>query len=291
MTERPYLPSTSSRPERFTGNPLAIFPDGSDIDDATMQRIARELNLSETVFLTRATYRRPICASSRSGREVLFAGHPTVGTAIALVDVRRWLPKDADAFVLRERIGDAPIRIERDGDVTTAWLQTPAITFPPIRSTGRRPQWSIASDGRAARRLPTARAHGGDPVPLRRVRDRASADAVALTKQPACDHGLDAVNGVFVFTPVEGGAYCECSRRCRASPKIPPPGARAGPLEPISPMPACCRSATARDVRQRAGRRDGSALAIQAPPRPRRCARLRRYRRQRRSTREGTMRV
>ncbi|MGH2983342.1 MAG: PhzF family phenazine biosynthesis protein, partial [Solirubrobacterales bacterium] len=33
------------------GNPLAVFPDGSGIDDATMQAIARELNLSETVFV------------------------------------------------------------------------------------------------------------------------------------------------------------------------------------------------------------------------------------------------
>ena len=32
------------------GNPLAVFPDASGLDDATMQKIARELNLSETVF-------------------------------------------------------------------------------------------------------------------------------------------------------------------------------------------------------------------------------------------------
>ena len=36
---------------RFTGNPLAIVPDGSGLDDADMQRIAREFNLSETVFI------------------------------------------------------------------------------------------------------------------------------------------------------------------------------------------------------------------------------------------------
>ena len=36
--------------KRFEGNPLAVFPEASGLDDATMQRIARELNLSETVF-------------------------------------------------------------------------------------------------------------------------------------------------------------------------------------------------------------------------------------------------
>jgi len=35
----------------FGGNPLAVFPDGRGIDDATLQKIAREMNLSETVFV------------------------------------------------------------------------------------------------------------------------------------------------------------------------------------------------------------------------------------------------
>ena len=44
---------------RLEGNPLAVFPDASGLDDLTMQRIARELNLSETTFVVPST--RPNC--------------------------------------------------------------------------------------------------------------------------------------------------------------------------------------------------------------------------------------
>ncbi|MBV8722373.1 MAG: PhzF family phenazine biosynthesis protein [Candidatus Eremiobacteraeota bacterium] len=70
----------------FAGNQLAIFPEAS-LDDATMQRVARELNLSETVFLRPGD--EDVVASLRIFTplaEVPFAGHPTVGTAIALAD-------------------------------------------------------------------------------------------------------------------------------------------------------------------------------------------------------------
>lgn len=68
----------------FGGNPLGVFPDATDLSDETMQRIALEMNLSETVFLGPAethegTARVRIFTPAR---EVPFAGHPTVGSAI-----------------------------------------------------------------------------------------------------------------------------------------------------------------------------------------------------------------
>jgi len=70
----------------FGGNPLAVFPDTAHLPSELMQRIALEMNLSETVFLgppesDRGTARVRIFTP---GREVPFAGHPTVGTAIFL---------------------------------------------------------------------------------------------------------------------------------------------------------------------------------------------------------------
>lgn len=70
----------------FSGNPLAVIPDAYGLDDATMQKIAAEFNLSETVFVL------PRGDSSGSFDlrimtpqvELPFAGHPTVGTAVAL---------------------------------------------------------------------------------------------------------------------------------------------------------------------------------------------------------------
>lgn len=70
----------------FGGNPLAVFPDARGIDDATMQRIAGELNLSETVFVLppddeRALRRLRIFTP---GRELPLAGHPVVGAWFVL---------------------------------------------------------------------------------------------------------------------------------------------------------------------------------------------------------------
>ncbi|HEV7446370.1 MAG TPA: PhzF family phenazine biosynthesis isomerase, partial [Steroidobacteraceae bacterium] len=70
------------------GNALAVFPDASTIDASMMQRIARELNLAETAFVLPPT--RSDCAARvrifTPAKEMLFAGHPTIGTAFVLLD-------------------------------------------------------------------------------------------------------------------------------------------------------------------------------------------------------------
>jgi len=71
---------------KLSGNPLAVIFDGEGLDPAAMQAIAREMNLSETVFVQ--TAENPAHAAKlrifTPGRELPFAGHPTVGTAVAL---------------------------------------------------------------------------------------------------------------------------------------------------------------------------------------------------------------
>jgi trans-2,3-dihydro-3-hydroxyanthranilate isomerase len=70
----------------LAGNPLAVVLDTDGLDDREMQSIAREFNLSETVFVLPA--RNPVHSASlrifTPGRELPFAGHPTVGTAVLL---------------------------------------------------------------------------------------------------------------------------------------------------------------------------------------------------------------
>src|SRR5258708_1186510 len=83
------------------GNPLAVFPDAVGLDETTMQSIAKELNLSETVFVLPAT--REDCAVRvrifTPGRELAFAGHPTIGSSFVLRD-EGIVGKDASHFVL-----------------------------------------------------------------------------------------------------------------------------------------------------------------------------------------------
>ncbi len=73
----------------LSGNPLAIFPDARGLNDAEMQALAREMNLSETTFI----FPRDAATEAREGKKVRiftvetelpFAGHPTLGTALHL---------------------------------------------------------------------------------------------------------------------------------------------------------------------------------------------------------------
>jgi trans-2,3-dihydro-3-hydroxyanthranilate isomerase len=98
----------------FGGNPLAVFPDGCGIDPAHMQLAARELNLSETVFVL-----PPEAGGTRRLRiftpasEVPFAGHPTLGTAFVLAATGELaLTGDALEVVFEEGVGPVRVRIE-----------------------------------------------------------------------------------------------------------------------------------------------------------------------------------
>jgi trans-2,3-dihydro-3-hydroxyanthranilate isomerase len=100
--------------QAFAGNPLAVVLDAKGLDDRRMQAIAREFNLSETVFVA-----PPVNPAHRAsvriftpGREVPFAGHPTVGTAILLGLLDRQGRNGSVEFVLEEKVGLVPCGVE-----------------------------------------------------------------------------------------------------------------------------------------------------------------------------------
>lgn len=112
----------------FTGNPLAVVLDGGELSDAGMHTIANELNLSETVFLG-----DPDDLGAWPTRiftpqvELPFAGHPTIGAAIALVESGRVPTSDGlGRCVLAEAVGPVPVEVTRSEDgAATALLTTP----------------------------------------------------------------------------------------------------------------------------------------------------------------------
>ncbi|HVT77656.1 MAG TPA: PhzF family phenazine biosynthesis protein [Acidimicrobiales bacterium] len=107
--------------EPFAGNPLAVFVDQDVSDDRLMQRIARELNLSETVFVSTAARPFPTRIFT-PGNELPFAGHPTVGTAVLLHNLGH---SADDAVVLAEGVGDVRVTVHDDtAEFTTAKLPT-----------------------------------------------------------------------------------------------------------------------------------------------------------------------
>ena len=94
----------------LTGNPLCVFEDARGLDDASLQALARQFNLSETTFILpsdRATARVRIFTPSY---EMPFAGHPTLGTA----HVVRSLRKAGDEITLEMKAGVIPVAAAGD---------------------------------------------------------------------------------------------------------------------------------------------------------------------------------
>jgi len=129
----------------YSGNPLAVFPDAAGLSDAQMAQIARELNLSETTFVfpsddPAATHRVRILTPTR---ELPFAGHPTVGTAVALAALERSAHgvggvSDEFDFVFALSAGLTPVSVRRvaDGSMEAAFVapQTPRLSASPIET-------------------------------------------------------------------------------------------------------------------------------------------------------------
>ena len=121
MQGRSYLLYDVFTTRPLTGNPLAIVLDCDGLDTAAMQRIAREFNLSESVFVLRpddARHRARIRIFTPD-YEMPFAGHPTVGSAVALAEMARD-NGGADIFVLEENIGPVRCVVDRSGKATFA---------------------------------------------------------------------------------------------------------------------------------------------------------------------------
>ena len=189
----------------FGGNPLAVFLDARGLDDALMQQIAREMNLSETVFLFPPS--RPDCAVAlrifTPAREVPFAGHPTVGTAWVLA-AHGMAPKGLARFVLEEKIGPVPVELEGNpARPDFIWMKHPGAIFDPALEN--RDAVARALGLTEAELLPGAPIQPGSTgnkflfVPLR---DKAAVDQAVLDVRAL----LEAMGnlphlGVFVFAP------------------------------------------------------------------------------------------
>ena len=98
----------------FGGNQLAVLPDAAGISTEGMQKIAREFNFGETAFVLPKgdsdTYRVRIFTPRM---ELDFAGHPSVGTACALVMRQHERPGDRIRLVLEENVGPVIVDVDR----------------------------------------------------------------------------------------------------------------------------------------------------------------------------------
>lgn len=120
----------------FSGNPLAVVLGADGLTTAQMQTIAREFNLSETIFVMAP--RDP----AHTGRvriffptaEIPFAGHPTVGCAILLATTAAGPGDFTQNLVLEEEAGLVPVTVTRRGDRVEAEFAAPVL---PHATTGK----------------------------------------------------------------------------------------------------------------------------------------------------------
>ena len=113
----------------FTGNQLAVFTDARGIAEEQLQPLARELNLSETVYVyppeADGHVKMRIFTPSL---ELPFAGHPTLGTAFVLAG-----PLQLVEIKLETRRGTVPVRLEREGArISFGWMEQPIPTVRPF---------------------------------------------------------------------------------------------------------------------------------------------------------------
>ena len=135
MTSRRYAQLDVFADRPGAGNPLAVVLDGAALDDANMQAIARWTRLPETTFVFPATtpeasYGIRIFSPRR---EVPFAGHPSVGTAHAVLEAGLASPRDG--LLVQEGIaGLLPLRVEGSGPTRTIAVRTPRAKVMEIAS-------------------------------------------------------------------------------------------------------------------------------------------------------------
>ena len=129
----------------LVGNPLAVVLDAEDLDDRAMQAIAREFNLSETVFVL-----PPVLPTHSAAvriftpqAELPFAGHPTVGAAVCIARERFGAAGDHDAVVvLEERVGNVRCGVKLNGSADFAEFDVPRL---PERINETKPKEFIAA--------------------------------------------------------------------------------------------------------------------------------------------------
>jgi PhzF family phenazine biosynthesis protein len=143
------------------GNQLGVIVDASGWSDGAMQSFARWTGLVETTFVLPptapgASYRLRIFTPSR---EIPFAGHPTIGSAHAVLDCG--IAKPAGGTLIQEcGAGLLPIRIEGDGDARHLFLEAPAARV--LREDPRdEPLLEAALAGAKRGALPPAFVEGG----------------------------------------------------------------------------------------------------------------------------------
>lgn len=228
----------------FGGNPVAVVPDTLGLNDAEFQQIAREMNLSETVFVMSAT--DPAAAARvrifTPTQEIPFAGHPVLGTFFVLATLGRLPLREPVTRVCYEcNIGTFPLELHvRDGDIRRVVMSQPKPQFlgtvDPVKDLFELAQALGLPKGQiTSMKFPAQVVSTGLPVIIVPVRSltavRSIVPDVTAIKDVCERYGA---NGIMVFTTVTVEALSTVHTRMFAPPigvtEDPATGSASGAL-------------------------------------------------------------
>lgn len=215
----------------LAGNQLAVVLHAEGIPSDVMQRIAKEMNISETTFVLAPEHSGNVARVRifTPGAELPFAGHPTIGTAWVLF-TEGMVPDGALEFTLEEGIGPVRVRGVAGTNGLTFWMTHPTVTFGKVISERGK---AAAAIGLTERDLhgdvPIQVASTGVPFVYVALRDADAVDAAVSERERLAGVFSE---GVFLFAPL--GDHRLYSRMFSPHvldiPEDPATGSGSGPL-------------------------------------------------------------
>ena len=188
---------------RYSGNQLAVFHNAGRLSDTEMQRIAKEMNYSETTFIVSDKmrdngYKIRIFTPER---EVTFAGHPVIGTAYVIQ--REVVKKTIKKVKLNLEAGQIPVAIKyRDGDADKVWMKQPEPVFGDTFDIKEVAEVLSLGPGAVDERFPVQDVSTGFHfiiVPLKTLNDVRAA-RIDRDKYYSLIKGISA-KAIFIFSP------------------------------------------------------------------------------------------
>ncbi len=178
MSARRFLQLDVFSPRAGAGNPLAVVLDAEGLDDTAMQAIARWTRLPETTFVfapqtAGSSYRLRMFSPQK---EVPFAGHPSVGTAHAVLQAGLAAP--VEGVLMQDGIaGLLPLRVIGEGAAQRIAIRTPRAQLAETAQADD-PRLQAALQGWPLGALPPARMQGGRSWWVVQVADEAALRAL-----------------------------------------------------------------------------------------------------------------
>lgn len=189
--------------EKYTGNQLAVFTGIGDISGEQMQRIAKEMNYSETTFVVSENMRDRgyDVRIFTPEQELPFAGHPTLGTAYVLQQAI--IKQAVETIILNLKVGQIPVTLHyAEGAVEWLWMQQKTPVFGSVLAADSLAQILNLGQDEIDSRFPIQEVSTGVPFIIVPLKTHSALKRIKVNK----DKYFDLVNtteakAILVFCP------------------------------------------------------------------------------------------